>query len=85
MLSWAGVAPLGLCCCWRWGGGVQVAVCRSVHLASVGEYQTDQKLYVRGNSKRVLISIRGTLSCTYVWHWRTVEINVLFVGLSPRI
>ena len=30
------------------GDGGRVAVCRSVHLASVGEYQTDQKLYVRG-------------------------------------
>ena len=30
------------------GGAGRVAVCRSVHLASVGEYQTDQKLYVMG-------------------------------------
>ena len=30
------------------GGGGWVVVCRSVHLTSVGEYQTDQKLYVRG-------------------------------------
>ena len=22
MVSWAGVVPLGLCCCWRWGEGV---------------------------------------------------------------
>ena len=30
------------------GGGGRVAVCRSVHLASVGDYQADKKLYVRG-------------------------------------
>ena len=68
------------------GGGGRVMVCRSVHLTSVGEYQTDQKTVCEGggNSKRVLISIRGTLSCTYVWRWRTVEINVLFVGLLLR-
>ena len=31
------------------GAGGRVAVCRSVHLTSVGEYQTDQKkLYVSG-------------------------------------
>ena len=50
------------------GGGGWVTVCRSVHLASVGEYQRDQKIVWKGgNSKRVLISIRHTLSCTYVW------------------
>ena len=30
------------------GGGDRVAVCRSVHLASVGEYQTDQKIVCEG-------------------------------------
>ena len=63
-----------------------MAVGSSVHFTSVGEYQTEQKTVCeRGNSKRVLISIRGTLGCNYVWRWRTVEINVLFVGLSPRL
>jgi hypothetical protein len=30
------------------GGEGRVAVCRSVHLASVGEYQTDQKIVCEG-------------------------------------
>ena len=30
------------------GGGVRVAVGRSIHLTSVGEYQTDQKTVYEG-------------------------------------
>ena len=66
------------------GGGGGVAVGRPVHLTSVAEYQTDQKNYVgKKKSKRVLISVRGTLSCTYVWRWRTVETNQLVVFDVP--
>ena len=35
------------------GGEGQVAVCRSVHLASVGEYQTDQKIVCEGGTVSV--------------------------------
>ena len=33
----------------------------------------DKKLCVRGDSRCVQIPIWGTLSSTYVWHWRAVE------------
>ena len=49
-----------------------MAVCRFfVHLVS-GRNQVDQNS-VYGDSKRVLNSIGGTVNCTYVWCWRTLE------------
>ena len=58
------------------GGGMQVCAPRICGRIS----DRSEIVCEGGNSKRVLASIRGT----YVWRWRTVEINVLFVGLSPR-
>ena len=56
VLSWAGVVPLGLCRCWRWG--VRMATGRSIRLTSVGNIK---KLCVRGNSRRVFIPIFSLL------------------------
>jgi hypothetical protein len=42
VVSWSGVVPLGLCCCWRLGGGGRVAVCRSVHLTCVAFINTNK-------------------------------------------
>ena len=48
MVSWAGGRSSWALLLLALGGGVRVAVCRSVHLASVGEYQSDQKIVCEG-------------------------------------
>jgi hypothetical protein len=75
-----GVVLLGLCCC-RWGrggssGGVQVFCAPRI----CGRNQVDQNS-VYGDSECVLNSIGGTVNCTYVWCWRTLEQAVLYVGI----
>ena len=65
------VIPLGLCRCWRWakGSGWRLAGLYASHLWG----RLKKKLYVRGNSRCILIPIWGTQSDTYMWRWRSVE------------
>jgi len=60
VVYWAGVIPLWLCRCWRWGGGVRMAIRRSIRVTSVGRIK---KLYVRGNSSCVLTPILAETCC----------------------
>jgi len=83
VVSWAGLFLLGSAVV-NGGrgssGGVQVFFAPRI----CGRNQVDQNS-VYGDSKRVLNSTGGTVNCTYVWCWRTLEQAVLFVGImSPR-
>ena len=85
MVSWVGLFFLGSAVVnggrveWRCAGFCAPRIC--------GKNQVDQNsVYVV--SKRVLNSIQfyeGTVNCTYVWCWRTLEQVVLFDGImSPK-
>ena len=56
VVSWAGVVPLCSAVVGD-GGGFQVAVGRSTHLTSVRVIRKIKKIYMRGDSRCVLISI----------------------------